>query len=199
MEAAGKLFSTWGYDGASMDAVAAEARVTKVTVYRHFENKDALFAAALQSLFDELPTPQSVVSQEQGPLRTRLIGVADNLLRLGTGPLMMRLQRMLSLPRESASDTAEQIWERNFQPYHEAVEHLLTLEREAGAFEIVDVRVATTHLLSLIAGDPMIRLFLTGSAAQDKAAADKHVRDAVDMFLRAYGTPTIRSGAEAVR
>lgn len=113
------------------------ARVTKVTVYRHFENKDALFSAALQSLFDALPTPQRVVFQEQGSLRTRLIGVGDNLLRLGTGPLMMRLHRMLSLPRESASDTAEQLWERNFQPYHEAVRHLLMLERKTGTLKQV--------------------------------------------------------------
>jgi len=35
--------------------IAAEARVTKITIYQHFENKEALFSAALHGFFEELP------------------------------------------------------------------------------------------------------------------------------------------------
>lgn len=41
------LFRSKGYARVSMDAIAAAARVTKRTLYYHFESKDALLAAVL--------------------------------------------------------------------------------------------------------------------------------------------------------
>lgn len=43
-------FAVHGFVGASLDAVAAEARMTKGAVYHHFGNKQALFAAVLDEV-----------------------------------------------------------------------------------------------------------------------------------------------------
>ena len=40
LEAAKRLFMQNGYDGSSMDAIAAEAGVSKLTVYSHFTDKE---------------------------------------------------------------------------------------------------------------------------------------------------------------
>lgn len=53
LEAAKTLFLSNGYDGSSMDAIAAEAGVSKLTVYSHFTDKEKLFAAAVQSKCEE--------------------------------------------------------------------------------------------------------------------------------------------------
>jgi AcrR family transcriptional regulator len=45
--AARKLFLDAGYGATSMDAIAAEACVSKRTVYSHFQNKENLFAAIM--------------------------------------------------------------------------------------------------------------------------------------------------------
>lgn len=47
LDAAVDLLLSRGYDGTSMDAVAATAGVSKTTVYAHFEDKDALFRAVM--------------------------------------------------------------------------------------------------------------------------------------------------------
>lgn len=44
------MFSREGYAGASMDRVAAEAHVSKPTLYSHFENKKTLFLALFEWL-----------------------------------------------------------------------------------------------------------------------------------------------------
>ena len=49
LEAAETLFLRNGYDGSSMDAIAAEAGVSKLTVYSHFTDKETLFAFAVKS------------------------------------------------------------------------------------------------------------------------------------------------------
>ena len=47
LEAAKRLFSMEGFAGVSMDQIAAEAGVSKLTVYSHFGDKEALFFAAV--------------------------------------------------------------------------------------------------------------------------------------------------------
>ena len=50
LDAATALFAEQGYGATSLDQVAAAARVSKGTVYAHFEGKQALFTAALVDL-----------------------------------------------------------------------------------------------------------------------------------------------------
>lgn len=47
LEAALTVFSRDGYAGATMDAVAAEAGLTKPTLYQYFPSKEALFSAMM--------------------------------------------------------------------------------------------------------------------------------------------------------
>ena len=47
LEAAKQLFLEQGYQGVSMDQIAATAGVSKLTVYSHFGDKETLFAATI--------------------------------------------------------------------------------------------------------------------------------------------------------
>jgi methylphosphotriester-DNA--protein-cysteine methyltransferase len=47
LDAALKVFAEAGYSGATMDAVAAEAGITKPTLYQYFASKEALFQAMM--------------------------------------------------------------------------------------------------------------------------------------------------------
>ena len=127
-----------------------------------------------------------MILKRSGTLRNRLTAIAHDALRLGTGPLMTSLHRMLSLPMESASYRAERFWDSNLQPYHDAMRRLLAAERDAGTLDVADVATAASHFFSMIAGEPMVRLFLTGDASMPEHGVDQHVDAAVDAFLRAY-------------
>ena len=54
LDAAKKLFPQRGFDGVSMEAIAAEAGVSKLTVYNHFTDKETLFSAAVKQRCEEL-------------------------------------------------------------------------------------------------------------------------------------------------
>nr|WP_319493109.1 TetR/AcrR family transcriptional regulator [uncultured Desulfobacter sp.] len=49
LNAAQELFQSNGFIGTSMDKIAEQANVTKQTVYRYFESKEALFKSALEA------------------------------------------------------------------------------------------------------------------------------------------------------
>ena len=54
VEAAGRLFGERGYDGTRLDDVAAAAGVTKPVLYRHFDDKTALYLALLERHGEDL-------------------------------------------------------------------------------------------------------------------------------------------------
>ncbi len=68
LDAALKVFAATGYSGATMDAVAAEAGVTKPTLYSYFPSKESLFQAMMLGKRDlmldvfEHPLPQGMVA-----------------------------------------------------------------------------------------------------------------------------------------
>jgi AcrR family transcriptional regulator len=57
VEAALALFGERGIDAASMDAIAEKSGVSKATIYKHWQDKDALALEALSLMFglDEEP------------------------------------------------------------------------------------------------------------------------------------------------
>lgn len=47
MEKAEELFFKYGYNGVSVDQIAKEAGISKMTVYKHFHNKEDLFVEVI--------------------------------------------------------------------------------------------------------------------------------------------------------
>lgn len=54
IEAAASAFLERGYDGTSVESVAAQAGVTRLIVYRNFDGKEALYRAVLNSVTERL-------------------------------------------------------------------------------------------------------------------------------------------------
>ena len=76
LEAAKGLFLSRGFGATSMDAVAAGAGVSKLTVYNHFSDKDTLFLEAVKAKCEEQMPHEIFEGQARGPIRRRLLSIA---------------------------------------------------------------------------------------------------------------------------
>src|SRR5689334_1832947 len=76
LETAKRLFLSQGYEGVSMDQIAAEAGVSKLTVYSHFGDKETLFAEAAKAYCDQQLPGSLFEPRPDLPLRERLLQVA---------------------------------------------------------------------------------------------------------------------------
>jgi AcrR family transcriptional regulator len=89
LEAALREFVTRGYEAMSLEAIAAAAGVSKLTLYRHWDSKLALVREVLHSLSDETPM------EDQGSLEEDLRVLLREAYQAGTaspsGQIMPRL------------------------------------------------------------------------------------------------------------
>jgi AcrR family transcriptional regulator len=72
-----------GYMGASMDKLAQTARVSKPTLYKYFDDKEALFKAVVKSKFEEFQENVKILQQEidlDAQPRVILYNFCDQLL-----------------------------------------------------------------------------------------------------------------------
>ncbi len=105
--AAQQLFLKSGFGSTSMDAVATSAGVSKPTLYRYYENKEALFADILRDLtrkriWSDLPTAtlESGVRSRAG-LTSVLTAIAQSVIHQLLDPTYVGLLRVLiaEIPR----------------------------------------------------------------------------------------------------
>ena len=75
LAAADKLFYTQGIRAVGVDSVAAEAAVSKRTLYNHYPSKDVLIAAYLTARFKH-------IAPSDAPAREQILGAFDRLERM---------------------------------------------------------------------------------------------------------------------
>lgn len=188
LAAARQMFTTQGYEGTSMDQIAAEAGVSKLTVYSHFGDKEALFAAVVRA-HCETQLPPALFEPTTGtPLRERLLAIAAAFYAMVTTPESVAGHRMLCTPQLAGSPLSRLFWEAGPQRVHDDFAALLERRIAAGELEIEDVPRAAGQFFALLKGEPHARRVF-GCCDGTAEAADvvqAHLAASVDLFLRAY-------------
>ena len=87
IQAADALFYGEGIRGASMDAIAEKASVTKRTIYYHYPSKDDLIAAYLAARDEPTFARQAAwLDETRGDLPEQVLGLFENLARAMNTP-----------------------------------------------------------------------------------------------------------------
>jgi TetR/AcrR family transcriptional repressor of mexJK operon len=187
LEAARKLFTAQGFDAASMDQIAAAAGVSKLTVYSHFGDKEALFAAVVKSYCEQQLPAALFDAQPDVPLRERLLPVARAFFGMISAPEALAGHRILCSPRIADSPLPRMFWEAGPERVQAGFAELLRRRVAAGELEIDDVPRASAQFFTLLKGEPHARMVFGCCAGMARREAERHVEATVDMFLRAYG------------
>jgi len=95
LSAATELFLAEGYGSTSIEAVAARARISKRTLYDRFEDKAALFAAAVHGVIAHIRPPPHVPLIEGASLSEMLHRLAQFILNAALAPQALALYRLV--------------------------------------------------------------------------------------------------------
>jgi AcrR family transcriptional regulator len=95
LEAAMGLFPARGYDGASMEAIAQAAGVSKLTVYSHFADKEALFGAAVTECCAQMLPHRLFAPEPKLPVKAALTSIGRAFVDLMMDERAIALHRVM--------------------------------------------------------------------------------------------------------
>jgi len=187
--AAKGLFIRNAFAGTSMDAIASEAGVSKLTVYSHFGDKDNLFREVIRSRIQDL-LPEEIYDFKPGiDIGEKLRMIARAHMQIDCRPESVGTFRaILGDCRHGNPRYGRLLWEEGPARTHRLMERLLQQAVDHGVLDIPNVRTASVQFFSLIKGDLLLRrLFGCDDCAESATSEIEAMAMAgVDTFLRAY-------------
>ena len=186
LDAAKTLFLTKGYANTSMDAVAAQAGVSKLTVYSHFNDKETLFSAAVVAKCEEQLPPLFFELPEGVAVETVLLNIARGFHQLINSDESVNLHRLMMTLGSQDPKLAQIFFEAGPERMLHGMERLLRRIDESGALSIDKPHNAAEHFFCLLKGAGNFRLLYGCGEPPVGEAAESHVREVVGLFMRAY-------------
>jgi TetR/AcrR family transcriptional repressor of mexJK operon len=191
LDAAAELFPRQGFPGTSMDHIAAQAGVSKQTVYAQFASKEALFVAMVRGMTD-LPAGQVQSGMDDVPagstLTAHLTAYAIRQLEVARAPVLMRLRRLAIAEAERFPELGRALYDFGPGRAIAALTAAFTRWAAQGLLRVPDAEVAAAHFNWLVMADPVNRAMFLGDAAVPALPALRHhAEEAVRVFMAAYG------------
>ena len=184
LQAAKRLFTVHGFEGTSMDAIAAAAGVSKLTVYSHFQDKETLFQEVLKAKCCEQLPHAAFELDPSLPLRRQLMEIGRGFVALILSREAMALHRMMTA--QPSEKMAQLFWEAGPQVLTRELTQFFDSEVAAGQLDIPDTRRAASQFYCLLKGEPHARMSFGCGAMPSAKELEHHVTATVDTFLRAY-------------
>jgi len=186
LEAAKTLFLSLGYANTSMDAVAAAAGVSKLTVYSHFTDKQTLFCAAVMATC-QIQLPDLLFEYPEGaPIEEVLLTIAGNFQALISSDEAVKLSRLIMAQGSLDPSFGEYFYEAGPKRVLAGMEALLRGAHERGLLRIDNPLHAAEHFFCMVKGAPDYRLLLGCAGPLEGDEAEAHVREVVGVFMRAF-------------
>jgi AcrR family transcriptional regulator len=172
--AAMEEYAANGFDGMSVDAVAARAGVSKATIYRRYPSKSELVTSAMFGLAEaQAPKPDT------GTLRSDLHVSLHNLCQLVASPTLGHCIRTI---------VADSVRNPELGRVHEE----FVRQRRAGTIAALDRAIARGELRGdvdlEVAADVLAGPIFYRHLVSHMPLDDEYVDAIIDAFVAAYGT-----------
>ena len=185
LDAAADIFLKRGYGETSIEAIAAHAGIGKLTLYRRFPDKSALFQAVVMRLFEHWKAALAEVGDSEGTLSEVLTATGRRMMNIVLSPMSIALHRTLF----AESWRFPEIGAYMYQPHkteadmnRDPIRAIFRRFVERGDLRGDDVGFLDQQFIQMIIARPL-RHALLGAPPMSAAAQEEHVRKAVELFM----------------
>ncbi|MEV4443172.1 TetR/AcrR family transcriptional regulator [Streptomyces sp. NPDC049577] len=188
-DAATRAFIDKGYSGTSMDDIAKLAAVSKQTVYKHFADKEKLFAEIVLATTDRVDAMVDLVAgipADAGALEENLTRLARQFLAALTQPQVLQLRRLIIANADSFPELGAAWYEQGFERVLATLAATFRRLADEGLLRIDDPLLAANHFSGLLLWIPVNKAMFHGGPRHTQEELDRYATAGVEVFLNAY-------------
>ncbi|RFP17949.1 TetR/AcrR family transcriptional regulator [Duganella sp. BJB488] len=187
VDAARELFAELGFQATTMDKVAQRAKISKLSIYRHFENKEALFSAAIAASCHQF-APQALFEGVDGSAEDQLLAVGSSLLRTFLNPDVRRVEAMILADKTNQKSLSKLQYEAGPAHVIAQIEALLRRLHARAVLNVPDPLQSARLFAALLKGSDLLIIARFDEAmAENDNEIESYCRSAVAMFIAAHG------------
>jgi len=179
-------FRAHGFEGTSVDNVAARAEVSKRTLYNHFPSKDELFAAILHILWESSASQLQRAYEPARPVRHQLLELLDSKLAMLSDDSFLALARVAIAAGLHSPERAQEIVARIGEKDGGLLDWIKSAQK-AGALKPGDAALAVKQLESLVKGVAFWPQVAMGQPVLAPRARKQLAVATADLFLSLHG------------
>lgn len=187
VDAAIQEFQDHGFGAARINRIAERAHVSKRTLYKHFESKQALFDAIVDIIMARNASVRHVSYDPKVPIRNQLIAEAEAIVAEVSDDTYIGLNRLIASEYLRDKDLARKIFSRE-EVTTDPVAIIISDAMHAGALSKADAALAASQFHALIKHFFVWPHFLLGVAPPRAQTRSEIIGECVDMFLARYET-----------
>lgn len=186
LSAAKALFLAHGYHASSMNQIAREAGVSKLTVYNHFQDKATLFSCAIEDTCEAILHEHPQVLQPSSDFAQEFHRACLRVLNIISLPEAIKLDLLLMELASQQSPLAEQFYQASHAKL-EAVWHDFFVLAQHYQFIQVDRPEKQTELIvSLLTGIRHQKILLGLTAPPSSTEQQQIINQAIELFMLKY-------------
>ena len=186
VDAACELFVELGFQATTMDKVAQRAKISKLSIYRHFENKEALFSAAMAASCHPFAS-QPLFEGVDGSAEDHLMAMGSSLLRTLLRPDVRSVEAMVLADKTNQKSLSKLHYEAGPAHVIAEIEARLRQLHAKALLNVPDPRQSARLFAALFKG---CDLLIIARFDQARAVGDDEIasycRSAVAMFIAAH-------------
>ena len=188
LEAARSHFHAHGLERANLDAIAADAGVSKMTIYSNFGSKEGLFEAVVRERTDRvMGGGDGVEALDPKEPRKALLAIGEQFLLLTREPDTLGKFRSVYGAAATQPEACRAFYRQGADRLTEDLAAYLRRADAAGTLKIRHPRQAADLFLSMFLGDGHIRGLLLLDMPDDRENKAL-LREAVRVFMAGYAT-----------
>jgi TetR/AcrR family transcriptional regulator, mexJK operon transcriptional repressor len=182
--AAARSFFEHGYAASTIEGIAADAGVSKVTVYNQFGDKRGLFTAAIDSECAKIRQSFSLDDANGGTLEERLTGIGRDMVAFLSRDEMTRFEVRIAAETEHEPAIGLAFLDAGPRRMKLAFAGWIEAMVDAGELDVPDPMLAAEQFAGMCKGfGDLERRF---GAGVDSGRDHDRIAGAVTVFLRAY-------------
>jgi AcrR family transcriptional regulator len=187
VDAAYELFVELGFQATTLDKVAQRAKISKLSIYRHFENKEALFSAAMAARCQQF-VPQAFFEGVDGSAEDQLMAAGSSLLRTLLRSDVRSVEAMVMADKTNQKSLSKVHYEAGPAHVVAQIEGLLRQLHAKGALNVPDPLQSARLFAALFKGSDLLLIArFDEQRAADDTEIESYCRSAVAMFIAAHG------------